>query len=183
MVYASILVHLDLSADSLRRVRLTRELAGLWSARVVGLCAAEPSGGSLLGNAPSTLRVQHAARLKDACDTQQDHFSMIADGVPLEWRSGTGSPLAFLARNACVADLVVIGRAAPESAGPDFHLTPHEAVMVVGRPVLVVPPDVERLVADHVVVAWKTGRPAALAVQPGRPAAGLPVRQPSQRAV
>src|SRR3569623_921381 len=94
MVYASILVHLDLSADSLRRVRLTRELAGLWSARVVGLCAAEPSGGSLLGNATSTLRVQHAARLKDACDTQQDHFSMIADGVPLEWRSGTGSPLA-----------------------------------------------------------------------------------------
>jgi len=67
-------------------------------------------------------------------------------------------------RTACLADLVVVGRS-PAEAGNEFHLAPADAVLGVGRPVLVVPPNLDRLAADRVVVAWKTGREAALAVQ------------------
>jgi nucleotide-binding universal stress UspA family protein len=166
MTYASILVHLDLSPDSRCRLDLARGLAGRFGARMVGLCAAAPSDTVLLmGGLPAGLLSEHEAQLRDACDVQRQRFSKAADGLPTEWRSAIASPREFLRRNACVADLVVAGRAPAELANPEFHLAAADAVMTAGRPVLIAPPGVSTLAGDHIVVAWKTGRPAALAVQ------------------
>jgi nucleotide-binding universal stress UspA family protein len=166
MTLRSILVHVDLSPDARRRTGLARDLAVRFGARLVGACAAEPSDAALLmGGLPAGLLDLHEARLKEVFRTQHEHFSDAAQAVPFDWRSGIAAPRAFLRRTACLADLVVVGRASAEAAGHDFHLAPADAVMALGRPVLVVPPDVGHLAADHVVVAWKTGRTAALAVQ------------------
>lgn len=166
MTYTSILVHLDLSPDSRQRLDLARDLAGRFGARLIGLCAAEPSDAALLmGGLPPPLITELEAQLREASELQRQRFIKAAEGVPSEWRSGIALPREFLRRNASVADLVVAGRAPADAQGPEFHLAPADAVMAVGRPVLVAPPGAARLAADHVVVAWKTGRAAALAVQ------------------
>lgn len=166
MTYTSILVHLDLSPDTRCRLPLVRDLAGRFGARMIGLCAASPSDTALLmGGLPPALLSEHEGQLREACDLQRQRFSEAAEGLPTEWRSDIARPREFLRRNACVADLVVTGRAPADVANPEFHLAPADAVMAVGRPVLIVPPAVSSLAADHIVVAWKTGRAAALAVQ------------------
>jgi nucleotide-binding universal stress UspA family protein len=166
MSIKSILVHIDASPDSRARLGLARDLAERFGARLVGACAATLSDTVLLmGGLPPGLLAEHETQLKNAIGAQHRRFSKVAHGVPSEWRAQIASPRDFLGRTACIADLVVVGRAAAEAAGEEFHLAPADAVMAVGRPVLVVPPGVESLSADSVVVAWKTGRTAALAVQ------------------
>jgi nucleotide-binding universal stress UspA family protein len=165
MTYTSILVHLDLSSDSLCRLNLARDLAGRFGARIVGACAAElPDTALLMGGLPPAFLAEHEARLKDACAGEQRRFAEAVGGLQSEWRSEIASPRAFLRRTAPIADLVVVGRSSAE-VDAEFRLASADAVMAVGRPVLVVPPKVDRLAADHVVVAWKTGRSAALAVE------------------
>ena len=78
-------------------------------------------------------------------------FRSIADGRrKLEWRTAVGLPTNALARECRCADLVVIGR---EAGRGDVYsaLDPAGAILKVGRPVLVVPPKVKSLSADHVV--------------------------------
>jgi nucleotide-binding universal stress UspA family protein len=165
MTYTSILVHLDPSPGASCRLELARDLAERLGARMVGVCAAEPSDTVLLmGGLPPALLAGHEAQLREICAGQQRRFCEVAGGLQSEWRSEITSPSTLLRRTACLADLVVVGRGSAE-ADDEFGLAPADAVLAVGRPVLVVPPSVDRLAADRVVVAWKTGRAAALAVQ------------------
>lgn len=53
---------------------------------------------------------------------------------------------------------------AAESPGPLFAVDPADAVMQLGRPVLVVPPDLDHLDAKRVVIGWKNTREARRAV-------------------
>lgn len=166
MTYRSILVHLDLSPDAQCRLKLARDLAERFEARMVGVCAAQPSDTVLLmGGMPPGIIAEYETQLRRGCAAQQRRFSDAASGVPSEWRSQIASPREFLGRTACIADLVVVGRAHAEAAGYEFHLAAADAVMAAGRPVLIVPPSVERLSANRAVIAWKPGRSAALAVQ------------------
>ena len=165
MTYTSILVHLDLTTDSRRRVELAQDLACRFGARIIGACAAEPSDTVLLmGGLPAGLLAEHEAQLEAACAGARSQFASAVQGLPSEWRSSIASPREFLRRNACAADLVVVGRSSAEPPN-EFRLAAADAVMAAGRPVLVVPPGVERLAADRIMVAWKTTRASALAVQ------------------
>lgn len=165
MSYRSILVHLDLSPDSDRRLSLSCDLAGRLGARIVGACAGElPETVLLMSGLPPAFLFEHAEQLKAAIAGQQRRFADLVRGLQSEWRSEVAAPREFLRRHACVADLVVVGRSSAE-AEAEFSLAPADAVMTAGRPVLVVPPEVDRLAGDRVVVAWKTGRACALAVQ------------------
>ncbi len=165
MSYRSIMVHMDQSQAALARARLAEGLAKTLDAHLIGLCAAQIDSVGLAGGLPPAFLDQREGQLRDCCAVLGDHFLAVAGGRSAEWRSEIGVPADVLACHARAADLVLVGRADPDEAGREFHLPAASALMKAGRPVLVVPADVDSLSADRIVVAWKTGRAAALAVE------------------
>ena len=83
----------------------------------------------------------------------------------VEWRRAYAAPVDFVAREARAADIVITG--ADRVGGlsdPLWRLDPSELVMKLGRPMMVVPPEVDRLKLSSVVVGWKDTREARRAV-------------------
>lgn len=93
-------------------------------------------------------------------------FRNIAGAVHrnVEWRAVLGVPTVALAREARIADLVVVGQ---QAASADIYnaLDPGRVVLWVGRPTIVVPKGVTALRADHIVIGWKDTREARRVVR------------------
>ncbi len=98
-------------------------------------------------------------------------FEREAGGIAARsWHAGLGSPSAFLAEQARGADLVLVGRQGPADGDPGpLGVSAGIVLMEAGRPVLAVPPGLERLDARRVVVAWKDTREARRAVRDALP--------------
>lgn len=167
MTYASIMVAVDLTESARSRVRLAGHLADAFHGRLTGVAAEMPDyswtpAGPTPGGAFGTPSIQEAV-LNDL-RVAHEVFEEAASGRSrVEWRSNLDFPLAFLVAQAAAADLVVVGR--EPDPGPElFAVHPADAVMQLGRPVLVVPPGVDRLDAKRVVVGWKNTREARRAV-------------------
>lgn len=160
MTYASIMVAVDDGAQAAASVGIAAQLARRFGARLVGACACMPLypqgyGETAVpaGFAIEAIRQEALARLGRV----ERLFREAAE--PLEriaWRSDLDGPIRFLERQARVADLVVIRRPGDaETTDPGLSVDLGDALMGLGRPVLVVPPDHDRLDAKHVLVGWK----------------------------
>jgi len=90
------------------------------------------------------------------------------EGPKLEWRSAIDLPDTFLVSEARSADLVIVGRA-PSPMDICRYLDPGAAVLRMGRPMLVVPPGIDRLMAERVLIGWKDSREARRALQDALP--------------
>jgi nucleotide-binding universal stress UspA family protein len=80
-------------------------------------------------------------------------------------RTGVEEPSVFLLRQACAADLLVVGR--QDRRNPSdwrFTINPGDIVLQAGRPVLVITSGADHLSAQQVLVAWKDTREARRAV-------------------
>jgi len=159
VTYRSLMVYLDLEQGSEPALRVARELADRFKAKVIGVTAGLPAAPIHADGmiASSVLEVDYE-QLNQAIGRCEARFrSALADlGSSLEWRSEAANPADFLAAEARAADLVVVGRSENYSAfGPHQWLEIGDAVMKAGRPVLVVPPRRTGLALDRVLVAWK----------------------------
>ena len=159
MTYRSLMVYLDLEQGSEPALRVARELADRFKAKVIGVTAGLPAAPIHADGmiASSVLEVDYE-QLNQAIGRCEARFrSALADlGSSLEWRSEAANPADFLAAEARAADLLVVGRSENYSAfGPHQWLEIGDAVMKAGRPVLVVPPRRTGLALDRVLVAWK----------------------------
>ncbi|MET0367663.1 MAG: universal stress protein [Methylobacterium sp.] len=171
MTLTNIMVAVDLGEPAHDRVRLAARLADDFHARLIGVAAempdyswapAGPTPGGVYG-APSIREevlkdlTRAHARFRDAagaCDR-------------IEWRSTLDFPLPFLIAQAAAADLVVVGgRGGGASA---LAVDPGDALMSLGRPVLVVPPGIDHVGAQRIVVGWKDTREARRAVSDALP--------------
>lgn len=172
MSYASILVAVDLAPRSRSRVRLAGRLADAFGAGLIGVAAEQPAyaipplgataaGAYALAAASEVvhtdLRIAQAAFEEEAGARDRT-----------EWRAALDFPLSFLAAQAAAADLVIVGRAGEAGASP-FAFNSGDAVMRLGRPVLVVPPEVDHLDAARVTIGWKNTREARRAVSDALP--------------
>jgi len=167
MTYASIMVAVDLTDGARSRVRLAGHLADTFHARLTGIAAAQPiyaippagpTPASAFALATSGETILNDLRLA------HEAFEEAAGGRGrVEWRSNLDVPSTFLVAQSAAADLVVVGRAA--GLGPALlAVDPGDAVMDLGRPVLMVPPGIDHLDAKRVVVGWKNTREARRAV-------------------
>jgi nucleotide-binding universal stress UspA family protein len=86
----------------------------------------------------------------------------------VEWRGTLDYPRDLVPREARAADLVIIGRERVPG-DPYFSLNPGVTVLRTGRPVLVVPDQIDSLTLRRVVVAWKDTREARRAVRDALP--------------
>lgn len=174
MSYASIIVAVDPGERTPARVGLAAHLARRLDTRLIGIAAWGPDYPRGVGETSvpagygvEEIRQQALAELARA----EDVFRAAAKPAErTEWRSELREPVAFLVEQSRAADLVVVGRRG-ENDRP--HLVaavgPGDALMAVGRPVLVVPQGVERLLATRVVVAWKNTLQARRAISDAMP--------------
>jgi nucleotide-binding universal stress UspA family protein len=167
MAFSTIMVHVD-GEQSASRVRLAAELAGRFSATLIGIsaCILPPYRGEGAYFVSGEFARQEQRDVMAALERMEASF--LADAAPqatkLEWRSERELPEKFVSAEARAADLVVLGRA-PKPMDICRFLDPGAVALRTGRPVLVVPPEVETLKAERIVVGWKDCREARRALQ------------------
>ncbi|MBE7199177.1 MAG: universal stress protein, partial [Parafilimonas terrae] len=172
MSIASLMVAVDFGEAAARRVRLAADLARRFEAALTGVAARKlPSPGPApdLAAAQASYDVQKA-KLADELARARDMFQAGAGGdIRTGWRQAEEGPEAFLVRQARGVDLVVVGRDDPRAERDAMMPDPGAVLMEAGRPVLVVPPDVEHLGAARIVIAWKDAPEARRAVSAALP--------------
>ena len=168
MTYSSILVHLDLYQQNDARLHVAGDLAEQFDARLIGVASCQPqpsvyADGSFARGLVEKLR----AEAEDKMASLRQRFTTAFQNriKDVEWRSAFAPPADFVARESRAADLVITGADRGGVSGdPLWRLDPSELVMKLGRPMMVVPPEVDRLKLSNVVVGWKDTREARRAV-------------------
>jgi len=160
MSYASIMVAVDGGRHAPARIRLAADLAHRFAARLVGVAACLPDYPRSYGEtaAPMGMIIEEIRRatLDRLAGVEQVFRQASCPNGRVEWRSDLAEPVTFLERQSRAADLVVVGRPGDdEELRPGIAVDAGDALMGLGRPVLVVPPDVEHLAAQRIVVGWK----------------------------
>lgn len=166
MSYRSIMVHLNLTGGNLPALRVARELADQFGARLIGVTSGFPTTPvHAEGMIATSILETDFQQFKAALENCEARFREVIVGLdqPIDWRCDTEMPSVFLASEARSADLIVVGRAVGIVA-PTQGLDIGDAAMKVGRPMLVVPPSVTTLALDRVMVAWRDTREARHAV-------------------
>ncbi len=171
MSYAALMVHLGAERDWSKRVNLAADLAHRFEAALIGVAgwlpsAALPGDDIAADGEPTDAEWRETeARLAEL----GEKFRAAARGVSrVEWRGALDYPRMLVPREARAADLLIVGQ--ERIAGdPYFALNPGVTILRAGRPVLVVPEDVDRLAGKRVVVAWKDTREARRALYDSLP--------------
>lgn len=160
MSFAVLMVHVEIEPFSTRRVALAVDLAERFHAALIGVAGWAPrpafaAEGVVIDAALTTRELDDMrARLAQT----EAAFRLAAKPLRhVEWRGGLEFPIELVLRSARAADLLVLGRV--PTAGDRYNaLDLGSALLRAGRPVLAVPPEVDRLSARRIVVAWKDTR-------------------------
>jgi nucleotide-binding universal stress UspA family protein len=168
MTFSTLMVHLDLEQPNDARLRVAGDLAEKFNARLIGITAANPQPPYYAGGSVARGFVEHErAELKKRIEEAEARFRAAVGGRArqVEWRSAFERPNDFVAHEARATDLIIVG-SNREGVLVDRlrQLDPSDLVMVAGRPLFLVPPEVEYLKLDNVLVAWKDTREARRAV-------------------
>lgn len=170
MTYASLMVYVDEGPETEVRVKLACDLAAQFDARLIGISVSFPdapqvdpfAGGAMLGEMLGLFRDAAEADVKRAEAVFWAAVGPHADRC--EWRGRVGFPSDVVGEEIRAADLLILGRLA-SSRGNQRSIDPGDAIMALGRPVMIVPPmPAEPLQGSPAVVAWKDCREAQRAV-------------------
>jgi nucleotide-binding universal stress UspA family protein len=165
MSYATLLVHLEIGQSNANLLNVTGDLAGRFGANVVGI-AARQAVPVMYGDGYPTGALYEQYRQDTErliAQTQQEFQSALQLRVSqLAWRSTLvyESLSDYLAQEARSTDLVITGVAEGDWFAADARINVGDLLMRVGRPVLVVPPQVSELRLEWAVLAWKDTREA-----------------------
>ena len=171
MSIARVMVYVDPAQQAEEQVRVARSIADKFDASLTGISAfaVEPNfvaeGVIIEETTPEDLK-----RMTSALAEKEQWFRQIA-GLPkerVEWRWQVEKPTVFLANEARSADLVVI-KGKQDRIDPYHLIDPAEAILRMGRPVLLVPDRVHELHAERILVGWKDTREARLAIRDALP--------------
>ncbi|USQ74125.1 universal stress protein (plasmid) [Roseomonas mucosa] len=168
--YRSIMVHVPIGPGGDAHVALAADLADRCNARLTGIAAgclrmplATADGGAALAQIVASGEEDLQEALHAAAGRFRAGLSPAMQDAA--WRAFAEPPALALTREACGADLLVLGRR-EDSATARFHCSADagDLLMGAGRPVLVVPPQIRRLEARRAVVAWTDTRESRRAV-------------------
>jgi nucleotide-binding universal stress UspA family protein len=183
MALKDMMVLLDLSEQSKRRLALAGALAGRHGAHLKGLCLAEairPIEPLALtadayafgtGIVPFLEQIK-AERGRQVAPVEAGLNELLArDGLNGEWVLADGAPVPASLAHARLADLVIAGQTDPED-GPDRpYVNPVEEILLgSGRPLMVVPRyGAFPTCGETVLVGWTETREATRAVHDALP--------------
>ncbi|GJE36352.1 universal stress protein [Methylobacterium persicinum] len=158
MSYVKILVAVDLSGAAPARVRLAAGLTQRFEAILTGAAARKVPAPVLVSDIYDAQQQEERNReaVRAELERAREVFVRNAEGAfDTEWRGAYAGPVTHLVGLARAADLVVIGQETDEDDRDPLRVASGPVLMEAGRPVLVVPKQVDRLRASRIVVAWK----------------------------
>ncbi|RAI41441.1 hypothetical protein CH338_03090 [Rhodoplanes elegans] len=172
MSYATVMVHVGIDAASDARVRLASGLAERFHATLIGVAGVGPrppfaAEGLVVDFGPSA---EEKLAMTEELGSLGAHFrALVGPGNrPVEWRGSLDFPIEAVSRAARAAALIVIG-SGPQPDDVFRSLDPGSVILRAGRPVVLVPADVERLAPAKILVAWKDTREARRALTDALP--------------
>jgi nucleotide-binding universal stress UspA family protein len=175
MALKDILVHVENTQPSQRRLNAAINLAVAHQAHLVGLYVVSypyiPTYIRAQISQEFTQQQMEAAR-QAAANAEADFTERITRaGIKAEWRFLEGDPVAVLALHSRYADIAVAGQ--PDSTegetASDAEMT-DKLILSVGRPVLLIPNvGAYPKIGERMLVAWDASRHAARAVQDAIP--------------
>jgi nucleotide-binding universal stress UspA family protein len=167
---ATVMVHVSIDGKSDGRIRVATKLADSFSADLIGISAALlPPYPAESGYFVTLGAIEREERdVKAALARAEANFRNVvgADRKGLEWRCDIDLPEFYVRSEARAADLLVVGRQARDVAR---SLDTGGVILRAGRPVLVVPPNVDTLSAKCIIVGWKDTREARRALRDALP--------------
>ena len=174
MTFKTILVHAEADPKCEPRLKLAAELANQFEAGLIGVAAEtyEPqSFMSAYANVDGELLMAEAEAVQDDLKIAEGRFTETAKTVKAgaQWRAASALPEEFVAEECRAADLLVVGPRQREPFGFQNRLDPGDILMRAGRPILITPPDLAKLDASSIVVAWKDARESRRAVRDALP--------------
>ncbi len=165
------MVHVAVDAASDARIRLAAALADRWSSILIGVSAcmlpSYPAEGAYFVT-PEFVEEERRAMAASLKRAEEGFRAIAGAGRAVEWRSEIDLPDDYFVEQARAADLVIVGRD-PSPGGVTRTIDPGAVLLKAGRPVLVVPPGVDRLKAERVVIGWKDGREGRRALRDSLP--------------
>jgi nucleotide-binding universal stress UspA family protein len=170
-MYRDILVHVDGSPEGLRRLRFSAELARRTDANLAGLHVRPPA--DIWPVAPRYVGEAVEQRMEAlASDSERAELAFAAEAAGLRnsWCSTEGDIADGICKRAVCADLVIVGQYEWQ-APSEMHPLPiaHSVVLKCGRPVIIVPGDIEKLSLDKIAVVWRGSREDVRAVHDALP--------------
>jgi nucleotide-binding universal stress UspA family protein len=172
MSFATLIVHLEIAAEADAQVRLAANLAERFASTLIGVSASVlppyPAENWYYAT-PEFYTKEHRDTLAALKQAEASFRSAVGQGgVRVEWRSSFDIPESYVAAEARSADLVIVGQSGDRD---DIcrSLDPGTAILKTGRPVLVVPPGVDTLKGERILIGWKECREARRAVQDALP--------------
>lgn len=176
MPYRSILVHLDSSDPSRRRLGVGISLCRDFAAQLIGTYLDDapeitPSLAALLPNDIVARRLNEVARMQHTAEAVFRQAAAAAGLTDIEWRAPAGPPIEAAVAHGRCADLIVVGQPDAASAGWSFAARLVAALLLeTARPMLVVPYiGAPAAIGSNILVAWDGGREAARALADAMP--------------
>ena len=168
MTLATIIVSVDFDPASKSRISVAAELTKRFKSLLIGV-----AGWPLLKRSHKKLELPKAESVElvfRELEKLGEKFRTIAGEITdrVEWRSSMDFPREMIPKEARAADLVVIGQGIlPGDVAHTYD--PGTIILAAGRPVLVVPPDINHLELSRALIAWKDTREARRAVRDAVP--------------
>jgi nucleotide-binding universal stress UspA family protein len=167
MTLATIMVGVDFDPASKSRINLAAELARRLKSLLIGV-----AGWPLLkdGHKPILEGAGSVEFVSTELERLGEKFRRFAGEITdrIEWRSSMDFPREVIPKEARAADLVVIGQGIlPGDVAHTYD--PGTIILAAGRPVMVVPPEIDRLDFSRALIAWKDTREARRAVRDAIP--------------
>ena len=174
MSFASILVYVEADPLAEPRLRLAASLANEFDAFLVGVGAEifePPNTAAAFGYVDGETMVAEANVVQHDLRFAEARFTEVAKAVGggSSWRSGVGLPYEIVVQQSRAADLIVCGPRNADRWGLHNHADAGDVLMSAGRPLLVTPPDLSKLDASSIVIAWKDTRESRRAVSDAMP--------------
>ncbi len=164
MTYATVMVSLAYDRPCEACLTVAGDLAERFGAHAIGITAAEfsPPLYYTSGNAAQALIDKGYAAIDKHMAELESQFRGRLQGRArtIEWRSAREMPAKYIAAQARAADIVIADGHADAVADPFARANPNDLVMQLGRPLLLVPPQMRWLDLRSILVAWKD-RPEA----------------------
>jgi nucleotide-binding universal stress UspA family protein len=179
MSYATLMVCCDLNPKNDNRLHIAASLAERFDARVIGIAAQAAIVPVSLAAGDTFADVdmweQSQADIAKRLQLVEEHFRDALKGraKQIDWRSAVAEPVSFIAEECRAADLVIVGKRLDDTA-----LDPADLVVQAGRPLLMIPDEVEVLKAERILVAWKDTREVRRAIRDA-----LPLLRQCQKAI
>ena len=170
MGFATVMVDVDIDGKSDSRIRVAVKVADWFSSDLIGISAALlPPYAAETGYFVTLEAIEREEHdVKAALARAEASFRNVAgaDRKELEWRCDIELPEFYVTSEARAADRVVVGRQSRDVAR---SLDMGGVILRAGRPVLVVPPNVDALSAMRIIVGWKDTREARRALRDALP--------------